>query len=116
MFEGSCHCGAVKLSITDPPGTLTECNCSVCRQLGVRWAYYHPDQVRLTGETRPYAWGDRMLEFHHCPECGCTTHWQSTTPVRAARMAVNARLFDPAEMDGIRIRRFDGADSWTYLD
>ena len=31
-------------------------------------------------------------------------------------MAVNVRNFDPVEIDNLRIRRFDGADTWTYLE
>jgi hypothetical protein len=31
-------------------------------------------------------------------------------------MKVNARLFDPAVIENWRVRRFDGADSWTFLD
>jgi hypothetical protein len=29
---------------------------------------------------------------------------------------VNIRNFDPKEWDELRIRRFDGADTWTYVD
>ena len=32
------------------------------------------------------------------------------------RVAVNARMMEPAEIEGIRIRHFDGAERWTYLD
>jgi len=31
-------------------------------------------------------------------------------------MAVNVRNFDPVEIDNLRIRRFDGADTWTHLE
>jgi len=29
---------------------------------------------------------------------------------------VNARNFDPSALGSVRIRRFDGADTWKYLD
>lgn len=54
--------------------------------------------------------------MHHGPVCGCVSHWESLDPAGAQRMAVNARLLDPAEIEGVRVRRFDGALSWTYLD
>ncbi|WEX07879.1 glutathione-dependent formaldehyde-activating, GFA [Chelativorans sp. AA-79] len=72
--------------------------------------------LRGAGETVPYAWGDRNLEFHHCPICGCTTHWEPVKKVSASHMAVNARLIDPAAIAHIRIRHFDGAESFRYLD
>jgi hypothetical protein len=115
MIEASCHCGAVRIEVESPPGQLTSCNCSICRRLGTLCAYYAPAQVRVTGSTATYRWGDRSMDFHRCPTCGCHTHW---TPVDPAgdRMGVNARLMDPAVVAGARIRRFDGADTWQFLD
>ena len=116
MIEATCHCGAVRIEIADAPTQATSCNCSICRRLGALWAYYGPVLVRISGATAGYAWGDRKLEFRRCLVCGCTTHWRGLGDVAARRMGVNVRLLTPAELDGVRIRRFDGADTWTYLD
>jgi hypothetical protein len=119
MIEGSCHCGAVRFELTQTPESLTACTCSVCRRLGALWAYADASEVRLLcapDATIGYAWGDKTLAFHSCRTCGCTTHWQSLQPDRSTRMGVNRRMADPAAIAGLRIRRFDGADSWTYLD
>jgi len=119
MIAASCHCGAVRLEIEEPPQRLTDCNCSICRRLGALWAYYRPDQVRFAGSpdaTAAYVWGDRMIEFHHCKGCGCTTHWSSVDRANADRMGVNARLMAPEDLAGVPVRRFDGASSWTFLD
>jgi hypothetical protein len=117
MIEASCHCGAVRFSLAEPPETLTDCNCSICSRLGTLWAYYRPDQV--TFQTPPeatfqYAWGDKGIAFHHCRTCGCTTHWSSLKG--GDRLGVNARLMDPEVRAKARVRRFDGASSWTFLD
>jgi hypothetical protein len=91
----------------------------LCHRLGTLWAYYAPDQVAIVkgaGTTVPYVQGDRSLAMHHCPVCGCVTHWEGLDPARRDRMAVNARLMGRAEIEGIQVRRFDGAASWTYLD
>ena len=68
MIEAACHCGAVKLTAPSAPDTVTECNCSICRRLAARWAYYSPAEVGMpkAGSTQPYVWGDRMLAFHRC--------------------------------------------------
>ena len=119
MLKGSCHCGAVGFELPRPPETLTDCNCSICRRLGTLWAYYREDEVRFTAgadATDSYAWGDRLLAFHRCRTCGCTTHWQGLSPERANRMGVNARLLDPKDIAGIRVRHLDGADTWKFLD
>jgi len=117
MVEVTCHCGAVSLTVPQAPTEVTECNCSICRRLGARWAYYERPEVGLNrpGSTRPYVWGDRMLAFHRCRNCGCVTHWLSLNGAYP-RMAVNARMIDGFDFNHVRIRQFDGAATWAYLD
>ena len=115
MIEGSCHCGAVRIEVDSAPAELTSCNCSICRRLGTLWAYYPASQVRVAGATTSYRWGERTLDFHHCPRCGCATHWTPVDPTRD-RLGVNARLLDPGVVAAARVRRLDGADTWRYLD
>jgi hypothetical protein len=118
VIAASCHCGALRLEIDAAPETVTDCNCSICRRLGVLWAYYSPKQVRLVpenGATDIYMWDDRAIEFHHCLTCGCTTHW-SAVDRNAVRMGVNARLMDPKVLAGARVRHLDGAVTEKYLD
>jgi hypothetical protein len=119
MIEASCHCGAVKIRVAAEPVWLTSCNCSLCRRLGTLWAYFHPREVTLVagaGKTVPYVQADGTLEMHHCPTCGCTTHWEPVQKEGAERMAVNGRLMDPAAIAHVRLRHFDGAESFRYLD
>lgn len=119
MIEGSCHCGAVRFAYADEPDHLTSCNCSLCRRLGDLLAYGTTATIRVEGPTVPYAQGDRTLAMHHCPTCGCTTHWESLAGPGEeghGRQAVNMRLADAAAIASIRVRRFDGADTWTFLD
>jgi hypothetical protein len=117
MIEATCHCGAVRLTLPAAPAEVTECNCSICRRLGARWAYYSAKTVGLPkpGSTQPYVWGERMLAFHRCRSCGVTTHWQSLNAAQD-RMAVNARMADGLDWATIRIRPFDGANTRAYLD
>ena len=120
MIEGACLCGGVRIEVPEAPDTVTSCNCSACRRTGSLWAYYSPDQVRIDGETRGYGRRDipgqpePMLALHHCPTCGCITHWTPLNDV--PRMGVNVRLMAPEVLAAARVRRLDGADTWTYLD
>jgi hypothetical protein len=119
MLKGSCHCGAVVFEIPRPPETLTDCNCSICRRLASLWAYFKEEDVRFTAgaeATDTYVTGDRVLAFHRCKSCGCTTHWAHLEPKRENRMGVNCRMLDPKDIADIRVRRLDGADTWKYLD
>ena len=106
------------LEIVRTPDTITDCNCSICRRLGARWAYYTSGEVVITAAADAvgdYAWGDRSLAFHHCRICGCPTHWSSLTPGHD-RMGVNSRLMAPEALTRTRVRWLDGADTWTYRD
>ncbi len=120
FIESSCHCGALKLQIdAELPPTLTSCNCSVCRRYGCLFAYYPPEKVKILAAPdtlQEYVWGDKSLAFVRCSHCGCFSHWRSLDPHQTDRMGVNARLFINVEIDKIRIRHFDGANSWKYLD
>lgn len=118
-LEGSCHCGAVCLSLPRAPQEATRCNCSICRRLGGLWAYYELGTVRIEGSpehTDEYVWGDRTLRTVRCSECGCVTHWEPLDAKKVAKMGVNLRNFDPRLVESVRVRRLDGADTWAYLD
>jgi hypothetical protein len=119
MLKGSCHCGAVSVEIPTPPTTATLCNCSICRRLGAIWAYYLVSHVRISGHpqaTDGYIWGDRTLRTVRCATCGCATHWEPLTVKPDSKMGVNLRNFDPAALEGLTLRRFDGAVSWKFVD
>ena len=113
--QGECHCRAVRYTVPRAPEEVKDCNCSACRTRGALWADYSPKDVRVEGPTLIYMWGDRTLELHFCSVCACVTHW---TPVDKTydRMGVNVRLMAPEILAAARIRRFDGADTWTFLD
>lgn len=111
MTELSCHCGAVHIFVPTAPTEVTECNCSICRRTGGRWAYYSPRDVRFEPSPPPtdtYIWGDKMLVLHRCKTCGVVTHWWPVDPA-LDRMGVNMRLADPEVLAAASVRHFDGA-------
>jgi hypothetical protein len=69
-------------------------------------AYFPPDPVRISGETTAMS-GRSAIGIHHCPVCGCGTHWQRLGDF--GKMGINARLLD--DFDGsVEVRKFDNAD------
>lgn len=119
MIEGSCHCGAVSFTYPRQPDWLTDCNCSVCRRYSTLWAYASVGEITLLSAddaTIAYIHGDRTLAMHSCKTCACTTHWIGLDGDESSRMAVNFRMCDPDVYKDIRVRKFDGADSWEFLD
>jgi hypothetical protein len=119
LLTGTCHCGAVRIVLPRRPRSLTSCNCSICRRYGALWAYYRARSVRVLrprGGTDGYLWGERRTRFVRCARCGCITHWERARRTADARVGVNARLFDPELLRGVRVRTLDGAKTWRYVD
>lgn len=58
MIQVACHCGAAALTVPSAPADVTECNCSICRRLGARWAYYNPLEVTLPAPATSFALKD----------------------------------------------------------
>lgn len=114
-----CHCGTVTMQLSKKPEEIFECNCSICRKLGVLWAYYHCDDVVFeTGadSTNVYCWNQKILEFHSCSQCGCTTHWIAVDKNFRDKMGVNARLIDGLDRTNTRLEYIDDAEHgqfWT---
>lgn len=106
--QGSCHCGAIRLTLRDDPPDAGECNCSICRRTGGLWHHCHPDNVTVEGEGKGYVQGDCMLTTWHCPTCGCTTHWTALDP-EYERMGINLRMFEPELWQDLPRRFIDGA-------
>ena len=119
MITGSCHCGAVRWIFDGTPDSATACNCTICRRYGALWAYdWLGHGIGVQGETAGYRHGDREIEFHRCPTCGCVSWWQGAKPDPdgRTRIAVNLRLADdPGAIAAIPVRHFDGLDSWQDL-
>jgi len=119
MLTGACHCGDVTFEVEEKPGHITECNCSICHRYGVLWAYYTRKSATVfcnEGAQSSYSRGDRKIEFFHCKNCGCVTHYESVDKHDDARIAINARMLDRTEISDIPRRKFDGAVSWKLVD
>lgn len=119
MIEASCHCGSVRLEAPVLPDCLTECTCSICRRLGAKWAYYTQGEVAVHAKPnalKAYVWGDRCIEFYHCTFCGCSSHYESVEKTPDSRLAIDARGFEASRIAGLKVRVFDGADTWEYLN
>lgn len=106
--HGSCHCGAIALTLREPPVEVSECNCSICRRIAGLWHYCAPGDLTVTGKTVGYLQGDRSLTTWHCPTCACVTHWTAIDP-GYGKVGVNIRMFNPALWQDLPRRFVDGA-------
>jgi len=125
-LTGSCHCGAVKFEVDAAPDAVTSCNCTYCFRTGALWAYYQPDQVRLTAEpdkVATYQFGTFTGAHHHCAACGSNTHgesldwrdWKPGDEFPTKRIVgVNARMLDRNAFDlsAVPVATVDGLNGW----
>lgn len=117
MFQSSCHCGGTTLQTKTFPETITCCNCSMCNRIGALWAYYQAEQVTIKSN-RPlnsYLWGKKLRTYHSCSVCGCVTHYTQKRNDDTNRVAINTRMAFPKLSRVIKIRYFDGANTFKYI-
>jgi hypothetical protein len=112
-----CHCGRVRILVRQAPRTVTSCNCSICRRYGALWAYYSARSVQIQarkGGLSSYAWRHRVRAYFRCSTCGCITHYQYRKTWGSSTVAINATNFEPQVLKGVRVRKLDGASTWTW--
>jgi hypothetical protein len=117
MITATCHCGAVRIHVPRPPRTVTSCNCSICRRYGALWAYYRATTVQIEASKRnlsSYSWRRKVRAFLRCSRCGCVTHYKYRKKWGSDTVAVNAACFEPQVLKETRIRKLDGASTWTW--
>ena len=121
MLKGSCHCGAAHWMLEGDPGSITACNCTLCRRYGALWAYdYEGGRIALVGRTASYTRpgkADPALEILFCPTCAGVLSWRGLRLEEDGRrrMAVNLRLAPPEAVAFLPIDHFDGLDSFEDL-
>lgn len=121
MIKGSCHCGNAHWTLEGDPGSITICNCALCRRYGALWAYdYECERIGLSGETSSYrrrGKADPALEIRFCPNCAGVLAWRGLRLEEDGRrrIAVNIRLAEPDVVAELAIDRFDGLDTFEDL-
>ena len=118
-LTGQCHCRRIGWSMATMPSSATACSCTICRRYGALWAYGHVGHdIHVSGEAIAYRRADGgSIDFFHCPDCLCTTHYISTTADGDGRhwTGVNLRMCAPEDVAALPIDHFDGLDSWDDL-
>jgi hypothetical protein len=119
MLTLSCLCGQIRIETGRRPDFIHECNCTLCRKSGARWAYFHPSEASVTGATNGYSRQDKDEPAAHvrfCPNCGSTTHFVLTEAAAEkygnSVMGINMLLADERELAGIELRFPDG-QAWS---
>ena len=109
-----CHCGRATIKLPRKPDYINQCNCSLCAKTGWRGIYYASDELTIEGEFDSYVRSDlkkTYLRVLRCSNCGIATHWEPLSEAPHERLGINARIVDPAFLEGVEVREIDGR-SW----
>lgn len=121
MLRGTCHCGLAGWTLEGDPGSITACNCTLCRRYGTLWAYdFENERIRVSGPVASYVRKESRnpaLEILFCPTCACIVAWRGLRldERKRRRMAVNVRLASPEAVGNLQIDHFDGLNTFNDL-
>lgn len=110
-LSGSCHGGAVRVTIPTAHDYINDCNCALCVKHGATWGYFKRSQINVTGEPIGgyvhLRMADPFVRLHFCAACGCTTHCVALDEA-TDWACVNTRLFEAEDMAAVEVRHPDG--------
>lgn len=113
IWQGGCHCGAVRYEVTMPPPTKAmACNCSICSRAGWLLAFVPATSFRLlSGEDAltDYQFGKKHVHHVFCRVCGVRSFSRGESPDGKASVAVNLRCLAGFDATALPVHTFDGA-------
>jgi len=109
IYQGSCHCGAVKFEVEAPRNLeVEECNCSICAKSGYLHLIVPKSKFELlSGEEllATYTFNTGVAKHHFCKKCGVKSFYIPRS--NPDGYAINARCLDTPP-DSISVTLFDG--------
>ena len=112
-YQGSCHCGAVRYTVTmAPPETAYACNCSICRRAGWLLAFVPGSAFTLSAgrdAVTDYQFGKKHLHHTFCRTCGVRAFSNGLDPAGKPTVAINLRCLDGLDATKLPVHAFDGA-------
>jgi hypothetical protein len=116
VYNGSCHCGALRFVVDAMISELTTCDCSLCSMRHAVMAKVPEQALRLTdGQARLtlYEWNTRRAKHYFCDRCGIYVfHRKRAAP---DHFGVNAYCLEALDTSSVPVRATAGA-SMTIED
>jgi hypothetical protein len=109
LYQGGCHCGAVKFEIEAPEKmTCGDCNCSICSKSGYLHLIIPKSKFTLLqGESclTTYTFNTGVAQHRFCKICGVKSFYIPRS--NPDGYDVNVRCLDSQPID-LKIEPFDG--------
>ncbi len=109
VYEGGCHCGAVRFRVAVERYEASECNCSICRKKGFLHLIVPPEHFTLlqgAESLTTYRFNTGVARHTFCRACGM--HPFYTPRSHPDHVDVNLRCLDDDVVPRFRIEPFDG--------
>ena len=107
---GGCHCGRVRFEVLAPRDIeLLECNCSMCARSSYLHLIVDAAGFRLLSggdDLIEYSFGTGVAKHRFCRHCGVKSFYVPRS--HPGGYSVNARCLDPAAINSMAVRPFDG--------
>jgi hypothetical protein len=113
-YEGGCHCGAVRYTVTTDMAQVMECNCSHCSKKGFVLTFVAAQQFELTsGEEAltEYLFNTGRIRHRFCKVCGVESFAEGAMPDGQPTRAVNLRCVDGVDLKALNPMQWDGANA-----
>lgn len=109
VWQGGCHCGAVRFEVTADIIQVTDCNCSVCTKKGFLHLIVAPEKFRLlkgADALVTYRFNTGTAKHTFCGHCGI--HAFYTPRSHPDKVDVNVRCIEGIDLGTLKITAFDG--------
>lgn len=111
VYQGSCHCNAVRFEVTGELENAMECNCSHCNRKGFLLWFVPKTQFTLHNPDAPltsYQFNKHVIDHLFCPTCGVQPFAYGADPNGNEVVAVNIRCLENIDQGSIAKIPFDG--------
>lgn len=112
LYQGGCHCGAVRFEADIELGELATCNCSICGRSGAIMAFVPRTKAHYTaGEDclTDYQFGKKSIHHAFCKICGIRCLANGPGEDGQQWSTVNVRCLDGIDVHTLEIKtKYDG--------
>lgn len=111
VYQGGCHCGAVRFEVKAKQQPVYDCNCSICRKKGfLHLIVPQEDFTLLQGGDflTTYSFNSHIAKHQFCRVCGIHAFYRPRS--HPDGFDVNVRCLDGDSLADFTIEPFDGAN------
>ncbi|KAJ7130926.1 Mss4-like protein [Mycena filopes] len=110
VYNGSCHCGAVRYALANPTELVAArgCNCSICWRDGALWIYPLSTSVTFAGreDASEYTFGVKNTYHGFCKTCGISLFERFVNEDRELT-ALNVRTINGLDLAALKLTMLD---------